>query len=410
MQLLAELNSRFAIPGTLRFDSGQGNLTRAVITTPHAEAHVYLHGAHVTHYQPAGQSPVLFMSRESHFAPDKPIRGGIPVIFPWFGPRAGDPTAPAHGFARTMEWSVAETKPTGSAVGITLALKPSDSTRRWFAQEFELLYTVTVGTRLEVSLEVRNRSTTEFTFEEALHTYLAVSDVRQVKIDGLDGVTFIDKTAAQARLVQSGPIRIERETDRVYLGTTGEVTVTDPATPAHEDGPKPSEFEMRLLASMMLDGETIRDVITIVDRTRFRDPRNRVVFDALIDLHQSGRLIDAVLLRDELVRRDLLDLAGGAPQLAAILNSVPSAERGVEYARLLSNLHQPRQIAVAKRGSRTTVVWNPWIAKAKAMPDFGDEEWPGMLCIETANAADNLVTLAPEQSQVMSASISVRAM
>jgi glucose-6-phosphate 1-epimerase len=408
--MLADLNSRFAIPGTLRFEPGQGNLTRAVITTPDAEAHVYLHGAHVTHYQPAGQSPVLFMSRESHFAPDKPIRGGIPVIFPWFGPRAGDPAAPAHGFARTLEWSVVETKPTGSAVGITLALNPSDSTRRWFAQDFELLYTVTLRTTLDVSLEVRNRSTTEFTFEEAFHTYLAVSDVRQVTIGGLDGVTFIDKTAAQARVVQSGPIRIERETDRVYLNTTGGVTVSDPAAPAHSDGPKESDLEMRLLASMMLDRQTLRDVVPIVDRTRFRDPRNRVVFDALIDLDQSGRLIDTVLLRDELVRRNLLELAGGIPHLAAILNSVPSAERGVEYARLLSNLHQPRQISVAKQGSRTTVVWNPWIAKAQAMPDFGDEEWPGMLCIETANAADNALTLAPGQSQVMSASISARAM
>lgn len=293
--MLTDLNSLFAIPGVLRFEPGQGNLTRAVITTPHAEAHVYLHGAHVTHYQPAGQFPVLFMSRESHFAPDKPIRGGIPVIFPWFGPRAGDPAAPAHGFARTMEWSVVETKPIGSAVAITLALNPSDSTRRWFPQEFELRYTVTVGPALEVSLEIRNRSTTELTFEEAFHTYLAVSDVRQITIDGLDGVTFIDKTAAAARFIQSGPIRIERETDRVYLNTTGEVTVGDPGA--------------------------------------------------------------------------------------------------------------QRQLHVDKSGSRTTVVWNPWIAKAQAMPDFGDDEWPGMLCIETANAADNAVTLASGQSHVMSASI-----
>lgn len=407
--MLTDLNSRFAIPGVLRFEPGQGNLTRAVITTPHAEAHVYLHGAHVTHYQSTGQSPVLFMSRESHFAPDKPIRGGIPVIFPWFGPRAGDPAAPAHGFARTMEWSVVETRPTGSSVAITLALKSSDSTRRWFPQEFELRYTVTVGPTLEVSLEVRNRSTTEFTFEEAFHTYLAVSDVRQITIDGLDGVTFIDKTAAAARFIQSGPICIERETDRVYLNTTGEVTVNDPAVPADSKSPKASDLEMRLLASMMLDRETIRDVITIVDRTRFRDPRNRVVFDALMDLHRSGRLIDAVLLREELVRRQLLESAGGVPHLAAILNSVPSAEHGVEYARMLSNLHQPRRISVAKQGSRTTVVWNPWIAKAQAMPDFGDDEWPGMLCIETANAADDAVKLAPGQSHVMNASISATA-
>lgn len=296
MNAIDDLNSRFAVPNSIRFESGQGNLTRAVVKAPDGEAHIYLHGAHVTHYQPRGHSPMLFMSRQTHFAADKAIRGGIPVIFPWFGPRAGDSSAPAHGFARTLEWSVVRTKPTGSAVGLTLALAPSNSTRRFFPQDFELLYTITVGANLTVSLEIRNRSSAEFTFEEALHTYLAVGDVRQSTIDGLDGRTFIDKTAGGSRTRQFGSVHIERETDRVYLDTTDNVRVTDP------------------------------------------------------------------VLR--------------------------------------------RQLLVSKTGSQSTVVWNPWIEKAKALSDFGDDEWPKMLCIETANAADNAVTLAPEKSHVMSATLS----
>lgn len=298
MSAIEDLNSRFSIPKLIRFEPGEGNLTRAVITSPDGEAHVYLHGAHVTHYQPEGQSPVLFMSRKSHFAPAKAIRGGIPVIFPWFGPRAGDPSAPAHGFARTMEWSVAQTKPTGSAVGLTLSLKSSDSTRRFFRHDFELLYTVTVGTSLTLSLEVRNCSASEFTFEEALHTYLSVADVRQVAIEGLDGRTFIDKTVAGARTRQSGPIHIGRETDRVYLDTPDDVRVNDSV--------------------------------------------------------------------------------------------------------------QRRQLLVSKTGSQTTVVWNPWIDKAKALSDFGDDEWPTMLCIETANAADNALRIAPGNSHMMIATLSAR--
>jgi glucose-6-phosphate 1-epimerase len=295
MSAIDDLNSRFAVPKLIRFEVGQKNLTRAVITAPGGEAHVYLHGAHVTHYQPKGQSPVLFMSRQSHFAADKAIRGGIPVIFPWFGPRAGDAAAPAHGFARTLEWSVLGTKPTGSAAGLTLARNSSESARRYFPQDFELLYTITVGANLTLSLEIRNRSSAAFTFEEALHTYLAVGDVRQSTIDGLDGRTFIDKTASGPRTRQSGPVHIERETDRVYLDTTDDVRVTDP------------------------------------------------------------------VLR--------------------------------------------RQLLVSKTGSQSTVVWNPWIEKAKALSDFGDDEWPKMLCIETANAADNAVSLAPEKSHVMTATL-----
>ena len=68
-----------------------------------------------------------------------------------------------------------------------------------------------------------------------------------------------------------------------------------------------------------------------------------------------------------------------------------------------------RRVVVGKSGSSTTVVWNPWVAKAKAMPDFGDEEWPGMVCVETANAMDDAVTLAPGATHVMTATLAVEA-
>ncbi len=58
-----------------------------------------------------------------------------------------------------------------------------------------------------------------------------------------------------------------------------------------------------------------------------------------------------------------------------------------------------------KRGSDVTVIWNPWIAKAHAMPDFGDDEWPRMVCIETCNAADHPVTLHPGHRRAMNATI-----
>jgi D-hexose-6-phosphate mutarotase len=54
------------------------------------------------------------------------------------------------------------------------------------------------------------------------------------------------------------------------------------------------------------------------------------------------------------------------------------------------------------------VVWNPWIAKAKAMGDFGDDEWPGMVCVETCNVADHAVTLEPGKTHAMTARIEVR--
>ena len=297
MSELQDLKRRFAVPDLISLDVGENGLPRFRLTTPHAEAHVYLHGAHVTHYHPRGaKQPALFMSNKSWFEPGKPIRGGVPLIFPWFGPHPTRPDLPAHGFARTQPWTPVEAKRFDDGrAAVSLALTPNEFTRRLWPHEFELRFTVTVGPELEMALEVRNTTGDAFTYEEALHTYLTVGDIRQVQAHGLSGRPFIDKMDAGARKTQSGPVTFAAETDRVYVDTPDTVVAHDP-----------------------------------------------------------------------------------------VLN---------------------RRIAVLKDNSLATVVWNPWTEKARRMTDFGDDEWPGMLCIETANAADHAVTLAPGRSHVMRAAI-----
>ena len=227
---LDSLNDRFAIPGVLKFEAGSGGLTRAAVGGRSAEGHVYLHGAHVTHYRPAGQRPLLFLSERSRFATGQAIRGGVPVIFPWFGARAGHPDAPDHGFARTREWAV-ESVESGSdaSVAVTLALEADDTTRPRWPHEFRARHRVVFGERLEMTLEVENRSGDPFTFEEALHTYLLVGDVGQASIAGLAGGVYIDKTDDMRRkTLAGGPLRLDGTTDRVFLNTRETCTVTDP--------------------------------------------------------------------------------------------------------------------------------------------------------------------------------------
>ena len=91
-QALDGLNARFGVPGLVGFEGGTGGLPSIRVTAPAAEATIYLHGAHVTHHRPAGAHPTLFLSARSRFAPGAAIRGGVPLIFPWFGARAG----PSH--------------------------------------------------------------------------------------------------------------------------------------------------------------------------------------------------------------------------------------------------------------------------------------------------------------------------
>ncbi len=166
----------------------------------------------------------------SVFTPGKAIRGGVPIIFPWFGARAGGKPGPAHGFARTMEWTVESTKLRASGdVEITLALAPSQITRTFFESVFHLRFRVVVGAELEMELETRNGGTEPFTFEEALHSYLAVADIRQTSVFGLEDTEYIDKTDGFKRKTQgSEPLRIAQETDQVHLNTHLACVVHDP--------------------------------------------------------------------------------------------------------------------------------------------------------------------------------------
>jgi glucose-6-phosphate 1-epimerase len=214
----------------LSLEQTPAGLTRALISTPLAEATVYLHGAHVATWTPRGHHPVLYLSPRSHFEPDQPIRGGVPICFPWFGPRSDGQPGPMHGFARLAEWTLenAQLRP-GGAVELSMTLDPNDASRQLGFDAFHLRYRVVIGTTLEMELEVHNLSSHPFHFEEALHTYFSVGDINKVGITGLGGTTYIDKTDAFKQKTASERILITKETDQVHLDTTGTCEIADAA-------------------------------------------------------------------------------------------------------------------------------------------------------------------------------------
>jgi glucose-6-phosphate 1-epimerase len=280
----SDLQRRFGVPGVVTIDEGRGSLPRVVVASDLASAEIYLHGAHLTAFQPRGARPLLFMSEKSHFDAAKPIRGGVPVIFPWFGPRAGSPDSPMHGFARIRAWELESCAPQADgSVRVALTFAGDASTVSLWPNPFSLRLIFSVGRSLGIEMEVR-AGEAPFSFEEAFHTYLVVGDVRQVRVDGLQNTEYIDKVDAFKRKTQSAePIRIAGETDRVYVNTRSSCAIQDP----------------------------------VLERT----------------------------------------------------------------------------LIVEKENSSSTVIWNPWINKARAMSDFGDEEWPGMICVETANVGEGAIRL-----------------
>jgi D-hexose-6-phosphate mutarotase len=213
------------IPGRVLFSEGNGELPQLEIDTAWSSAEVYLHGAHITHFQKKNEPPILFMSQLSRFNKDTPIRGGIPVIFPWFGPREGEA---AHGFARTQTWELREVAPLATG-GVSLRLSLPDSPAAALFQKFSADYIITIGQTLTAELTVTNLSPhQDFTFESCLHSYFNVGDISAISITGLKGVDYLDKTENFARKTERAEhIKISRETDRIYLDTTAPVEIHD---------------------------------------------------------------------------------------------------------------------------------------------------------------------------------------
>lgn len=229
---LDRLNENFSIPDVLHFTEHNG-LQRAEITTPAATANLYLQGAHLTHWQPTGEQPVLFLSARSEFAPGKPIRGGIPVIAPWFGPdkenRAAGKPGPSHGFARTQPWTFAFAALVADELHLALTLGPTDRSRSFGYPGLQIAYQLSIGHTLGLQLTLANSGTEPIPIEEALHTYLAVADVREARLFGLTGAEYLDKTDnMQQKLETASPILFTGATDRVYLHTESTAVVEDP--------------------------------------------------------------------------------------------------------------------------------------------------------------------------------------
>src|SRR5262245_5159591 len=102
----AELNRRFGIVGLAEVVEGRGGLLTVRVQSPHARGEMCLVVGQVMSWKPAGADEVLFVSDHAHWERGRPIRGGVPICFPWFGARAADPRAPSHGFVRTTEWQL----------------------------------------------------------------------------------------------------------------------------------------------------------------------------------------------------------------------------------------------------------------------------------------------------------------
>ncbi len=208
------------LPPSVRRDEGRGGLACYTVQNALASAQIYEHGAHVAAFQTRdSQHPLLWLSEQSLFEEGKAIRGGVPLCFPWFGPRAEDSSAPMHGIARTGLWQLSAASEDDSGTRLLLVPSPELRDEPLWPRGCRASLEVLVGEALQITFSAQAQSQS-CGFEVALHTYLSVADVRLAEVRGLEGAPFWDKVARTQQRGDAGPLRIAGETDRVYSSTS----------------------------------------------------------------------------------------------------------------------------------------------------------------------------------------------
>jgi len=283
-------------PAVKRENLAEGYLTY-LVNEEYCKARIARHGGHVMEWMPKGQTePVLYLSPQALFSEGKPIRGGIPVCWPWFNAHPSDPEKPSHGLARNRFWTVTDVSEHRDDVFLELSLNDDEETRAIWPHAFELKLALTIGETLKLNLTAKNLSDKPIEVTGALHSYFRVGDIGQTHFSGLEGVSYLDTVGGKNEEVSAGSTLIKEEVDRIYHGG-GEISIHDGAN-------------------------------------------NRV-------------------------------------------------------------------IKLTSKGSNSTVIWNPWVDKSKAIGDLPDEDYKQFLCVETANAAKDVVTIAPGKSHTLGVLIEV---
>ncbi|WP_342623719.1 D-hexose-6-phosphate mutarotase [Pseudomonas alkylphenolica] len=282
-----------------------GELNCWRITSDTAELLVAQQGAQVLSYQRIGEPPLLWLSEQAIFKQGKSVRAGVPVCWPWFGNLKRNPAAVqamyhgadalAHGLVRGRDWQLLGIESSGDSVRAEFTLPQTQGDLPGWPHNVELKLSIVMGEQLAITLTSYNLDNVPVTISQALHSYFAVSDVREVQVEGVDGLGYIETLADWEQRAQQGHLGFAGETDRIYLQAPEQLSIVDP--------------------------------------------------------------------------------------------------------------NWNRRIRLSSSGSRSAVIWNPWIARAAELPDMADDGWQRMLCIETANVWDDVVTLAPGATHSLSVSI-----
>lgn len=216
-----------------------GELNCWRITSDSAELLIAQQGAQVLSYQRVGEPPLLWLSDQALFKQGKSVRAGVPVCWPWFGNLARNPQsvqamyqaseAPAHGLARGRDWQLLGIDNSSTELRIDFTLPQALGHLPGWPHTVALNLSIVMGEQLSLTLCSENLGSDPVTISQALHSYFAVSDVRQVRVEGVAGLNYIETLANWEQRNQQGDLGFAGETDRIYLQAPEQLSIVDPA-------------------------------------------------------------------------------------------------------------------------------------------------------------------------------------
>jgi glucose-6-phosphate 1-epimerase len=197
-------------------------------------------GAQILSYQQDDQPPLIWLSEQAAYKRGHGVRGGVPVCWPWFGNLLRNPqaikgmhqqrdAAPAHGLVRALDWQLQGIDCRDDGIALEFAYNSSNQPLVDWPHAAELRLCIQLDERLHIKLGTRNLGETPLSISQALHSYFAVSDIRNVTVEGLHGCHYIETLEDWQQREQTGALHFGGETDRIYLDTPTHLSILDPA-------------------------------------------------------------------------------------------------------------------------------------------------------------------------------------
>lgn len=197
-----------------------------VLSCGQAKAVISSYGAHLLSYQPKAGTEVIYLSPEAEWRNNSPIRGGVPLCWPWFGPAATElnpeqQKLPNHGVVRTELWQLVQKSIADNSVSIEFRI----TTNGLAYQDAPAALSLTlVLTETGLSLTLNSDQAVQ---QAALHSYFRVNSVHQAVVCDLTGL-YLDKVQAGKEFHQTTEkLRFSNEVDRIYLDTSDQLTLSD---------------------------------------------------------------------------------------------------------------------------------------------------------------------------------------